>query len=119
MAPTTGSPIGAMAQTYDIVSCWRQFEDIYEKHFRRKRGRFYYRGQNDASWELSTTHERLLSRISPYILSNPPYPSYAPGKVASSSGSRIELLTLRAFQARSTKFVSTLRHLKTRLNGWP
>jgi hypothetical protein len=90
------------------ISSWQDFEDIYEKCFRKKRGRFYYRGQSDGSWELGTTHERLLPRISHCVPRDAPYPSYAPGKFASTPGSRIELLALRAFQARATKFVSNV-----------
>jgi hypothetical protein len=111
MASTTGGSIGSMVQTYDIVSCWEEFERTFEKHFRKKRGKFYYRGQRDSSWELKTTHERLCSHISTHVPIDPPFPSYAPGKEASSPGSRIELLALRAFQARATKFVSNLPQL--------
>ncbi|MGA3023293.1 MAG: FRG domain-containing protein [Bryobacteraceae bacterium] len=96
-----------MATTFTISS-WDQFTDIYEQRFRQKRGRFYYRGQSNDSWELRTTHERLFSCISQYIPTDPPFPSYSQGNLASSPGARIELLALRAFQARSTKFLSNL-----------
>lgn len=99
--------VDAMVTTHRI-SCWRSFEDIYERCFRKRRGRFYYRGQSDYSWDLSTTHERLLRCVSHYVPSATPYPSYEPGKCASTPGSRIELLALRAFQARATKFVSNV-----------
>ncbi len=105
MASTTCCSLTEMAETYRISS-WKDFEDVYEKHFRRNRGRFYYRGQRDSSWELRTTHERLLQQLAPNIPYDKPYPSYAPGKFASTPGSRIELLALRAFQARSSKFIS-------------
>ena len=94
-----------MVQTHSISS-WHDFESVYEKRFRQARGRFYYRGQSDASWDLKTTHERLLARVSALVPTGCPYPNYEPGRPASTAGARIELLAMRAFQARATKFVS-------------
>ncbi len=105
MASTICGSLTKMVKTYRIAS-WKDFEDVYEKHFRQNRGRFYYRGQSNASWELRTTHERLLQQLALKIPCDEPYPSYASGKFASTRGSRIELLALRAFQARSSKFIS-------------
>jgi hypothetical protein len=106
MAPTANE-VAAMVETFKVCS-WNQFEEIYERRFRPKRGVYYYRGQSNDSWELQTTHERLFSRISEHIPTEEPYPSYSPENQASTPGSRIELLALRAFQARSTRFLSNL-----------
>ncbi|MBI3666581.1 MAG: FRG domain-containing protein [Acidobacteria bacterium] len=107
-APTPAiDALGQAAKVHQINS-WEDFERVYDQWFRRKRGRWYFRGQRDACWPLRTTLERLLDPIRGRVVNAEPYPRYASGSVASSVGARIELLILRAFQARASKFISNL-----------
>jgi len=84
------------------------FESDYEKYFRRRRGRWYFRGQPNSNWPIETTLKwRLLDRLD-HRVNAPPYPCYPCGREANTVGTRIELVLLRAFQARASKFLSNL-----------
>jgi len=90
-----------------IIESWSAFESAYEKYFRRKRGRWYFRGQHDSSWPIETTLDRLLKRVG-RPANAPPCPRYPCGREANTVGARVELILLRAFQARASKFLPNL-----------
>ena len=90
------------------VRDWDHFQEIWETRFRRKRGRWYFRGQLNSSWTLQTTLERLLLRVRERVPNAEPYPRYPSGRLATSISERVELVVLRAFQARATKFLQNL-----------
>jgi hypothetical protein len=89
------------------IRSWAEFEAVYDAFFRRKRGRWYFRGQRDSGWHIETTLDRLLKRIKPPT-NAVPYPRYPSGREANTVGTRIELVLLRAFQARASKFLPNL-----------
>jgi hypothetical protein len=89
------------------INSWPDFESVYDKHFRRKRGRWYFRGQRDSGWRIETTLERLLGRVGRPANASP-YPHYPCGRESNTVGARVELILLRAFQARSSKFLPNL-----------
>jgi len=97
-----------MSATVHEIDTWADFQEFYEKHFRRQRGRWYFRGQADSSWTLQTTLERLLLRVRDRVRSSEPFPSDPSGRVARSVSERVELVALRAFQARASKFMQNL-----------
>jgi hypothetical protein len=86
------------------IDSWSDFESVYDTYFSRKRGRWYFRGQRDSSWHIETTLDRLLKSIK-HPPNAEPYPCYPSGRSANTVGTRIELVMLRAFQARASKFL--------------
>lgn len=99
-----------------VVNSWSDFETAYERYFRRKRGRWYFRGQPDSTLPLQTTLERLLQQVG-RPMNVRPYPVYPSGHSAATPGGRVELVLLRAFQARASKFLPNLP-LRSEILEW-
>ncbi|HXP84859.1 MAG TPA: FRG domain-containing protein [Bryobacteraceae bacterium] len=89
------------------IDSWSDFESFYESRLRRKRGRWYFRGQRDSTWTLETTLRRTSKKVIPPA-NGEPYPRYPCGRDANTIGTRIELILLRAFQARASKFLQNI-----------
>ena len=104
---SNGNAFESSAYVHEVES-WAQFEDIYEQRFRRHRGRWYFRGQLDSRWPLQTTLERVLLHLRARVTSAEPYPRFPSGRVARSASERVELVVLRSFQARASKFLQNL-----------
>lgn len=106
-------PLWARDESFDQaaielhIDSWADFESAYQRHFRRNRGRWYFRGQSDSAWPIETTLERLLRKVG-HPTNASPFPSYPNDREANTVGTRVELMLLRAFQARASKFLPNL-----------